>query len=86
MSTGILLQLGTVAGSLMGMPQLLGRSSTWWMIYASEAVVLLVVLAVGLTLEESLRIDTNFSFCPSCMKLQGTSHIETRSELSFADI
>lgn len=43
MTTGIFLQLGTVIGSVLGMPIVLGSKNRWWSIYAIELVMLLFV-------------------------------------------
>ncbi|KAK0408529.1 hypothetical protein QR680_004008 [Steinernema hermaphroditum] len=46
MMTGMMLQFGTVVGSIVAMPSLLGAQNLWWIVYAIEAVVLIGVLAL----------------------------------------
>ncbi|KAK0415293.1 hypothetical protein QR680_011874 [Steinernema hermaphroditum] len=43
MATGLSVQLGTVIGSVVAMPNIFGTEHLWWLIYAVEAVALIVV-------------------------------------------
>jgi MFS family permease len=43
MTTGILLQFGTVVGSILGMPAVFGTRQRWWVIFALECGSLLFV-------------------------------------------
>uniref|UniRef100_A0A1I7ZAR1 MFS domain-containing protein n=1 Tax=Steinernema glaseri TaxID=37863 RepID=A0A1I7ZAR1_9BILA len=44
MMTGTIVQFGTVVGSIVAMPTLLGTEASWWIIYAIEAGILLIAL------------------------------------------
>ncbi|KAH7732120.1 Protein C35A11.4 [Aphelenchoides avenae] len=46
MTTGLIVQLGTVVGSVAGMPQIFGTTDHWWLIYVVEVVILVVALLV----------------------------------------
>uniref|UniRef100_A0A1I7Z618 MFS domain-containing protein n=1 Tax=Steinernema glaseri TaxID=37863 RepID=A0A1I7Z618_9BILA len=43
MATGVSVQLGTVVGSVIAMPNVFGTEHLWWCIYAAEALGLVVV-------------------------------------------
>ncbi|TKR76817.1 hypothetical protein L596_017897 [Steinernema carpocapsae] len=43
MATGVSVQLGTVIGSVVAMPNMFGTEDLWWLIYAVEALALVVV-------------------------------------------
>lgn len=53
MITGLLLQIGTVTGSVIAMPFLLGTKDGWWRIYAVEAIPLITTLVIVPFLHES---------------------------------
>ncbi|CAD5220917.1 unnamed protein product [Bursaphelenchus xylophilus] len=53
MTTGIFVQLGLFTGSLIGMPDIFGRSDTWWMIYLAETLVVSVVMLLFTFFPES---------------------------------
>jgi hypothetical protein len=40
MATGILLQMGTIFGSILGIPSVLGSVRHWWTMFVLEAVQL----------------------------------------------
>ncbi|KJH46722.1 transporter, major facilitator family protein [Dictyocaulus viviparus] len=44
LTTGILLQIALVIGTTLAMPQLLGTTETWWMLYALEMTTTLTVM------------------------------------------
>ncbi|KAK0397703.1 hypothetical protein QR680_002228 [Steinernema hermaphroditum] len=44
MMTGTIVQFGTVVGSIVAMPTLLGTTNAWWIIYTIEAGILIVAL------------------------------------------
>ncbi|TMS37257.1 hypothetical protein L596_004230 [Steinernema carpocapsae] len=53
MMTGTIVQFGTVAGSILAMPTILGTDRSWWIIYAIEAGILLLALAAMPFLHDS---------------------------------
>uniref|UniRef100_A0A915D9F8 Uncharacterized protein n=1 Tax=Ditylenchus dipsaci TaxID=166011 RepID=A0A915D9F8_9BILA len=46
MTLGVMVQLGTVVGSVIAMPQMLCSQTGWWRIYGIEVVILLLVLTL----------------------------------------
>lgn len=46
MTTGIFIQMGTVVGALIAIPELFGTEKLWWLIYAFEALILIIVLLI----------------------------------------
>uniref|UniRef100_A0AC35FK20 Major facilitator superfamily (MFS) profile domain-containing protein n=1 Tax=Panagrolaimus sp. PS1159 TaxID=55785 RepID=A0AC35FK20_9BILA len=46
MSTGISVQFGSVLGSFIAMPQILGTFDRWWIIYLGEAGILFIALII----------------------------------------
>uniref|UniRef100_A0A914I9E7 Major facilitator superfamily (MFS) profile domain-containing protein n=1 Tax=Globodera rostochiensis TaxID=31243 RepID=A0A914I9E7_GLORO len=70
MSTGALLQLGTVFGSLMAIPTVLGSSSRWWAMFTIEGIQLFVTtILLALFAKES----------PSFLLLRGKETFARRS-------
>lgn len=55
MSTGIAVQLGSVAGSFIAMPQILGTYDRWWIIYVGEAGIILIALIILTLFPESFE-------------------------------
>ncbi|KAI1732078.1 sugar transporter domain-containing protein [Ditylenchus destructor] len=53
MTMGVMVQFGTVIGSVFAMPQMLCRSIDWWLIYGAECSLLLIVLSILPFLHES---------------------------------
>ncbi|KAI1725585.1 sugar transporter domain-containing protein [Ditylenchus destructor] len=53
MMMGVMVQFGTVIGSVFAMPQMLCRSIDWWLIYGAECSLLLIVLSILPFLHES---------------------------------
>lgn len=45
-SIGVFVQTGLVAGSVVGMPEVLGTTNSWWIIYLIELISLLVVIVI----------------------------------------
>ncbi|KAL6739815.1 hypothetical protein Aduo_013223 [Ancylostoma duodenale] len=43
MSTGVMLQVGLVVGSITAMPEIFGTIDLWWVVYAVEGVLTLIV-------------------------------------------
>uniref|UniRef100_A0A183CBC4 MFS domain-containing protein n=1 Tax=Globodera pallida TaxID=36090 RepID=A0A183CBC4_GLOPA len=59
MSTGALLQLGTVFGSLMAIPTVLGSSNRWWAMFTIEGIQLFVTtILLALFAKESPSIGS----------------------------
>lgn len=44
MFTGVAVQIGTVVGAVLAMPQVFGTVEDWWKLYAAELVLMAVVL------------------------------------------
>lgn len=53
MMTGTAVQFGTVTGSILAIPSLLGSSSNWWYIYLIELIILIIVFLMLPMLPES---------------------------------
>ncbi|KAK6750325.1 hypothetical protein RB195_002350 [Necator americanus] len=53
MSTGVMLQVGLVAGSITAMPEIFGTTDLWWVVYAVEGVLTFVVSVFLFCIPES---------------------------------
>lgn len=55
MTIGLMIQFGTISGSIFGMPQIFGTTTDWWKIYAFESVLILIVIIIINFIPESPR-------------------------------
>lgn len=55
MTIGLMIQFGTISGSIFGMPQVFGTATDWWKIYAIESIVILIVIIIIFFIPESPR-------------------------------
>lgn len=53
MTTGLFVQIGLVAGSVVALPRIFGTFDLWWIIYLIEFSILVVVLALISFIHES---------------------------------
>ncbi|CAI4224336.1 unnamed protein product [Auanema sp. JU1783] len=74
--TGIMIQVALVFGATIAMPQILGTSDTWWMLYLIQLVLTLNVIVYCLFIEDS----------PSYLLSIGKSEKAKKSLIYYHDI
>lgn len=50
-----MIQIGTIAGAIVGIPQLWGNSNQWWIMYAFEGAFQIIVFCLLFPLHETPR-------------------------------
>ena len=50
-----MIQIGTIAGAIVGIPQLWGNSSQWWIMYAFEGAFQIIIFCLLFPLHETPR-------------------------------